>query len=89
MTTRRSHFNHDLGKILDDGRLSYIAEWRATVDVPLLNDRLPPVMRIPTVERRSWEIRQPGETPRYVTIGNNGELWVVDGTPSQDYAPSK
>lgn len=24
----------------------------------------------------------------YVSVGNNGELWVIDGTPNHDYAPN-
>ena len=81
MTTRSRLVNLDLKKILDDDHVT-----TTVMDVPLLNKRVPP---IPTIKRSLWEIRHRDRTPRYVTIGNNGELWVVEGIPNPDYAPSK
>ena len=81
-TTRSRLVNFDLKKIQDDDHVA-----TTVIDVPLLNKRVPP---IPTIKRVLWEIRHPDGTSRYVTIGNNGELWVVEGNmPNPDYAPSK
>ena len=89
MTARHTRLiNVDLEKIRHDGGLSYASKMTSTtvIDVPLLNRRVSPV---PTIEKSLWEIRHPDGTSRYVTIGNNGELWVVEGIPNPDYAPSK
>ena len=102
--TRYTSVDVDLEKVRrGDNGLNYVAAWTAATveDVPnLFNDRVPPIplcsdpsscQCIPAseIEKNLWEIKQPHRNPRYVTLGSNGELWVKDGMPNTDYAPSK
>ena len=92
-------------KFEDHNGLSHrVAELRTTTVEEVgngFNGRVPPIMRpvplysdqsrcypAPEIEKKLWEIRQPHRT-RYVTMGSNGELRVVEGIPNPDYGPSK